>query len=813
MAIIVDPDSLDRRQIIYNTVTQLTSAFPVGNMVDAASSGTTGYTASSFKFHDGSATFTTWGVSQGDIICIFTGTYAGHYVVDVVNGQTEITVDSDPSVFPDEWADLGSSTGLTYEIRSASGGTIEDGLTEQCYYSYSKEEWRSDSAMWGEDDLIRHQFPFEGITPEQFEIGGGATHDDWQYFNYYTKKKIRSGGWDTVNSSSVVQNSWAGMRSLGPMLSDAQGYYQQISATEPPTDFEFTGSINEPVFIWESGDDRTAYLKMFLRYKGYTYASYNLLTEQDLSTLENKLYSFPLTHVADSAITAADGEIEGSDPWTDHSTLSTDTDGYTTVSTSTFKDDDATFQTDGVQAGDCLYIVSGADAGYYTIVTVVGEDELTVDCSETHPTGFTGTSSLTYYVYTRIIIDTRSDGVIADVSGTIGQLTSATAGFSGVVNVNDILLITSSGASYDVRGVYAITSVESDSIIRVDTTDETFPSDTNVGFKIVEPGMYLQYKWDDITLGSYGNITFNENSPAYDTLVRSTGDWSADGVTVGSIIYISGATNSDNDGYYTVYEVTSATTLTLVPTDDVVQEGPTSGVTVQAFDAFKRDVYDAIEGAEVTFGFRWKLYANGGTLSDCYEFTQHQMRQSTDINWGPDIHRGDVTDVVLSYTYPTAVTYNLCLCGLATADYNSVTFTDATGALRTNKYVAAGRISFNDNLQSDAQAIYVMFFTNDDAGSDLGRDYGTKEAIVVNDNDGNPIQGNISGSSYVDYTYDYDGNIQRGSGSQQTNAPITLVAIGLETAQFVILTGTIERSKTNNFSLVANLERNYSNPS
>ena len=105
-----------------------------------------------------------------------------------------------------------------------------------------------------------------------------------------------------------------------------------------------------------------------------------------------------------------------------------------------------------------------------------------------------------------------------------------------------------------------------------------------------------------------------------------------------------------------------------------------------------------------------------------------------------------------------------------------------------------------------------MFFTNDTAGDNLGRDYGTPNAIVVRDDDNNEISGSINGASSIEFTFDYDNNVQRGAASAGTDAPVSVVAIGLNTAQFVLVEGTITNNKENNFSLVAALERNYSNP-
>jgi len=75
------------------------------------------------------------------------------------------------------------------------------------------------------------------------------------------------------------------------------------------------------------------------------------------------------------------------------------------------------------------------------------------------------------------------------------------------------------------------------------------------------------------------------------------------------------------------------------------------------------------------------------------------------------------------------------------------------------------------------------------------------------------MTGTVSANPSISRTFDYDGNEQGG----RTIAPpgdvnITAVAIGLSTGQFVKATGTIAKSKANSVSLVAPLERNYSNP-
>jgi hypothetical protein len=72
------------------------------------------------------------------------------------------------------------------------------------------------------------------------------------------------------------------------------------------------------------------------------------------------------------------------------------------------------------------------------------------------------------------------------------------------------------------------------------------------------------------------------------------------------------------------------------------------------------------------------------------------------------------------------------------------------------------------------------------------------------------MTGDVSNSSSVVLSFDYDNNVQ-GGRTAGTNADITAVALGLSTGQYVKATGTIAKSKANSVSLVAPLERNYQN--
>jgi hypothetical protein len=201
--------------------------------------------------------------------------------------------------------------------------------------------------------------------------------------------------------------------------------------------------------------------------------------------------------------------------------------------------------------------------------------------------------------------------------------------------------------------------------------------------------------------------------------------------------------------------------------------------------------------------------ANDGNLptaEEIYEFVQYSLRQDADIDDGAGTVNGKTASGLLQFVGDTLVTsQGVFIDQFSETDINRIEFYDNSGTKRVFPFVAAGSINFNDNLVSDSGAIYRMFFT--DAN---GNNFGDSDAIIVQDNDDVDIAGDVTGSQ-VQFTFDYDGNTQGGRAAA-TDAPVTVVAIGLDKAQYVKATGTIGRTNANSISLVASLERNYSNP-
>ncbi len=203
--------------------------------------------------------------------------------------------------------------------------------------------------------------------------------------------------------------------------------------------------------------------------------------------------------------------------------------------------------------------------------------------------------------------------------------------------------------------------------------------------------------------------------------------------------------------------------------------------------------------------------ANDGSLptaEEIYEYVQWSLRQGsiTDIDAGAGEVTGKTAAELLKFVGDTLVTSaGVFIDDFSETDINRIEFYDENGIKRVFPFVAAGSINFNANLVDDSGAVYRMFFT--DAN---GSNFGDTDAIIVQDNDNADIAGDINGTQ-VQFTFDYDGNVQGGRTSA-TDAAVTVVAIGLDKAQYVKATSAIGRTNANSVSLVASLERNYSNP-
>lgn len=248
-------------------------------------------------------------------------------------------------------------------------------------------------------------------------------------------------------------------------------------------------------------------------------------------------------------------------------------------------------------------------------------------------------------------------------------------------------------------------------------------------------------------------------------------------------------------------KVTLAETGIDANADGTADVAPFSGMTITYFGTNQNR---SIGGTN--YPFRIIINGNNATAEQIYQFVQWSLRKNGDIDAGGGAVNGRTADDLLFFVGDTLKTRTgVYIDNFNAGDTNRITFTDQNGVERTFPFVAALTVNFGANLVADTNAVYRIFFTTNPAGN-----FGSANALLVNDNSAAPMSGNVSGQSSVTLTFDYDGNVQ-GGRTAGTDAQITAVAIGLNTGQYVSATGTIARSTSNQISLVAPLERNYAN--
>jgi hypothetical protein len=211
------------------------------------------------------------------------------------------------------------------------------------------------------------------------------------------------------------------------------------------------------------------------------------------------------------------------------------------------------------------------------------------------------------------------------------------------------------------------------------------------------------------------------------------------------------------------------------------------------------------------FPFRIIVEGNNGTLQEIYTKVQYLLRQNSNINTAGDAGSvtGATADDLMYFVGPDLYCkQSVFIENIDPAYINNVYFIDQNGVPRSYNYAAAGKLQFNSYLTQGGTGYYRMYITDSVTGTD---DYGTATAITLNDKDGNPIAGTITGAE-INYTFAYDTNTQGGRSvftSPGGDVAVTVVAGNKGIAKPVVQTGVIGRSKSNPISLSAEQDRAY----
>ena len=292
------------------------------------------------------------------------------------------------------------------------------------------------------------------------------------------------------------------------------------------------------------------------------------------------------------------------------------------------------------------------------------------------------------------------------------------------------------------------------------------------------------------TFGDASNGNYDKRSQVLTVFIRSQGNTfaSSTSTSIGltALNYIANR-----------FPLAEATDSKISASDsDITSNTPYTGMSI-TYGAVTRTI------GGVSYNFDVVVDGNSGSTQQIYEFVQYNLRQSSDIDDGAGTQVGQLADSLMRFEGDTLkTTTGVYIDNFQVGDRNNLVFTDTGGVERTFPFIATGSIVFNSNLVNDSDAIYRMFFTSN---------YGSGSAILVDDESGTDISGTVGGNSSVTFTFDYDGNTQ-GGRTAGTDAAVTVVAIGLSSAQYVSATATLTRATGQTISLVAPLERNYSNP-
>ena len=252
------------------------------------------------------------------------------------------------------------------------------------------------------------------------------------------------------------------------------------------------------------------------------------------------------------------------------------------------------------------------------------------------------------------------------------------------------------------------------------------------------------------------------------------------------------------------FPLSNAVDLKITASDTTISTtSPWTTINVQYYAVDQ--MYD-VDGDAVTEPYRIVVTDASGTAStqQIYEKIQYLLRQDSDIDAGAGTVNGKVASTLLSFVGDTLVGSNGVFISNLNDNYlNVVDFYDYNGVVRRYPYVAAGIINFGSNA-GIADFKFWMFFSETPSGN-----YGTSNAVIVNDKDGNPISGVYAGTP-VSFTFAYDSNTQ-GGRTGGTNALVKVVGIGLSGGQFIAVDHIITRSSGQSILLAPALERNYAN--
>jgi hypothetical protein len=609
-----------------------------------------------------------------------------------------------------------------------------------------------------------------------------------------TTKLVRSAGWSEVLSDNTVNKRFSGVVTLGALVDNTdQPYFAQDSSFTANTEnTTYTGPVNEPVRIYSH-------------------------------VLGNSNISFDGSNGITSTGPRLDVFSPGDSIVVTNTSLNNTT--YTVLAVV------SPFELTIVQAGTTEASQSAdieTDLSAYFKIYVRERGKLYADSDLID----IGVTTMTYIVYrfpvsnaTDLNLETSADTEIDNVTTNTGILTdidfsgvntiTAAAGLGGFVDADLIKIVGSSSND----GFYSVNGSSSATTITVNETLNVV-DDTGLLIYISADGVA------DVSPYEVIDVEYLKNPDTGTGVVNITGDWQT-GFTyaLGDVAYDD--TDSQSDGDPRWYFV-DATTGVSTGGDMAADTGNTWTIWDKANGFGERWINSAYYAFSVvidanntvtagdTKGDSPYTHGSGGDKENIYDWAQWSLRQTDFIDVDAS-RNGNIADLLAEFVGSTLETVDgVFIDDLAPGDTNAVIFNDWAGIPRSYPLVVTVDINFNSNLSTDADAVFYAYYKDPD-GVVNGNEFGTTGALQVvkspSGNVGSDISNNVpdgaTGSTYQ-FSYAYDGDTT-GGRTVSTETDIVVVAIGLGTGQYVQAEGTITATGAT-VSLVAPLERNYSNP-
>lgn len=311
------------------------------------------------------------------------------------------------------------------------------------------------------------------------------------------------------------------------------------------------------------------------------------------------------------------------------------------------------------------------------------------------------------------------------------------------------------------------------------------PAGTPIDYTYTDlPNEYVQV-FGDATNGNFDHRAF------FKSFNRTQG-YTFDDVSLADI------SESATGPFKLPFGINTSADTNITAADGVMSGAPYSGITVR----YDTSATNATIGAG-SYPFKKRIAHSGASRFEIYTKMQYLLRQATDINTGGTggAVTGKTADLICWFVGSTL--YSRAFFTPAAADLNDVVFIDDNGVERIFPYASAGLMTFNAPLVAGATGYYEMFYTTTPGGNDFGE----ATAVAVNDKDGNPIAGVITGAS-IDFTFDWSNNTQ-GGFTPPVARNVVLVWGNPGAAKPGLSEGVITQSKAISLSAVAEVDPSY----